>query len=197
MPWFVACHKIHTGLRPETQRDTKRGVMSHFQSWRHWVPGGITRIPVLGQNARPGPAPPWRGQRRARRAEAPPPGPTPAGHPLLCKSVPWPCSNGLAAFEHFPLDPWAPREVLAHQDHETQNLCSSKLHFFSCFKHLTFPNCLLQSFSLDQTSCSLADLSPAMAGPLPGAQSPTAVAAEGWWSHARHSPRSGERTKTW
>lgn len=110
--------------------------------------------------------------------------------------APWPCSNGLAAFERFALDLSAPRETLAHQDHETQNLCNSKLHFFSCFKHLTFPNCLLQFFSLSRTSYSLVALLPALAGPLPQLPAlPGLVDTQPWWSHVGHSPRR-DRTKT-
>lgn len=42
-------------------------------------------------------------------------------------------SNGLSAFEPVPLDPPAPRETLAHQDHETQNLCHSRVPFLFMF----------------------------------------------------------------
>lgn len=60
---------------------------------------------------------------------------------------PQPGSNKLCPFEPLPLDSWAPGGFLAHQDHEAQNHYRSELHFLSCFKHLTSPNCLLQVFS--------------------------------------------------
>lgn len=147
----------------------------------------------------------WGGQEDGRSA------PTPAvllATPFSASLCTRPCSNRLSAFEPFPLDLSAPRETLAHQDHETQNLCNSKLHFFSCFKHLTSPNCLLQFFSWNQTFYSLAGLSPAMARPPPTAHrltwsggplslsGPKSATAQEWRRRRRGAGQKHDRV-TW
>lgn len=48
------------------------------------------------------------------------------GCPPFSASRPDPSSNGLSAFEPFPLDLPAPRESRAHQDHETQTTATQR-----------------------------------------------------------------------
>lgn len=80
------------------------------------------RRPHLAWSWAASPAPP--GKRRCAHAEL---------TPLLSRPCAPRPSNGLSAFEPVPLDPPAPRETLAHQDHETQNLCHSRVPFLFMF----------------------------------------------------------------
>lgn len=66
-------------------------------------------------------------------------------------SRPCPSSNGLSAFEPFPLALPAPRESRAHQDHETRQ-SSISFHVLNIWLS---PNCLLQFSFLNQTLYSL------------------------------------------
>lgn len=204
MPSSVARHRIHAGLlRPEVQRGTtRRGVRSRFQSGRQQVVGGWRSVralqPFSAESAGSCHCACPSSEGGLRRAAARLPGLAPCWPPpSRCVCAPGPRSNGLTAFEHFPLDLSAPRETLAQPDHETQNLCNSKFHFFSCFKHLTFPNCFLQFFSLSQTSYSLVALT-GLGRPPPTAPSSTwtagcpALVVPRWPQPEEEGPNTGQ-----
>lgn len=187
----------HGGLsQPEVQGDTSRrghespSEQKAFSSGvdgediRALRPSSAGRASRRAHRSQPWPRPSLESGLRRTAVQLPglaPRWPPPSWH--VC--APWPCSNGPAAFEPFPPDLSAPRETLAHQDHGAQNLGNSKLHFFSCFKHLTFPNCLLQFSSLSQTSHSPGALPPALASPLP--QLPLYLP---WWMPSPGGPMS-------
>lgn len=162
----LVCAKLGRELRAALRRGGSQTTLKAEESLGSWLNISETSVlvPFSAQTTatrlggRPGLEGVGPALERRPKTEARLPRPAPPSTSLasLCAR---PRSNGLPAFERFPLDVSAPRELWAHQDHETQNHCNSKLRFFSCFKHLTSPNCLLQFFSLNSTFHSLVELS--------------------------------------
>lgn len=81
-----------------------------------------------------------------------------AGCLLLSKPVHW----GPAQTGSLPLNPspWICQPQERHWHIKIMKLNTSatqEFRFFSCFKHLTFPNCSLQFPSLNQIPCPLGD----------------------------------------